>query len=154
MANERVDLYDMVVCVNTDERRKTFMEDFERSARESYDIEEMEPERINLVLKPNAPFNKQGVPVGFDEMIKWDEESDDEEPATGKSPWPDVRSLGYTKDDDSANSRFDHGDDWIFPDELMMRMDDEKEARGSSGSFKGEDQGLPLESDVAVGTSP
>jgi hypothetical protein len=30
-------------------------------------------------------------------------------------------------------------------DELMMRMDDEKEARGSSGSFEGEDQGLHLE---------
>jgi hypothetical protein len=36
----------------------------------------------------------------------------------------------------------------------MMRMDDEKEARGSSGSFEGEDQGLPLEAGVAVGTSP
>jgi hypothetical protein len=31
-------------------------------------------------------------------------------------------------------------------------MDDEEEARGSSGSFEGENQGLHLEADVAVGT--
>ena len=59
-----------------------------------------------------------------------------------------------TKDDDSANSRSDHGDDWTYLDELMIRMDDEEEARGSSGSFEGENQGLHLEAEVAVGTSP
>jgi hypothetical protein len=32
--------------------------------------------------------------------------------------------------------------------------DDEEEARGSSGSFEGENQGLHLEAEVAVGMSP
>jgi hypothetical protein len=33
-------------------------------------------------------------------------------------------------------------------------MDDKEEVRGSSGSFEGENQGLYLEAEVAVGTSP
>ena len=60
-----------------------------------------------------------------------------------------------TKDDGGANSYSDHGDDWTTLDELdelAARMDEE-EGRGSSGAPEGEDQGLHLEADVAIGTS-